>query len=166
MHITDAVVNNALKLNALQQRPQNPLDSGNQAPPSTHQECALASAQQPQMEPVQRKPWRPQKSHRRKRHHKGSGRWRRQWSETINTQTPQSLHGHQKYRECHRDRKKYNWALRVHNMWVKCTACRHFLDVGQTDSVMCECACKRTGRQLISWEAVIENFTGHIYISR
>lgn len=102
------------------------------------------SPQQPQMETLQRKPWRPHKSHDRNRHHKRSGRWSQQWCETINTQTPQSLHGHWKYRGCHWDRKKYNWAFRVHNVRVKCTAYRHFLDVGHTYPVMCEWAWKCT----------------------
>ncbi len=79
---------------------------------------------------------------------KRSARWSRKWCETINTRTPQSQHGHRKYRWCHWDRKKYNWALRVHNVRVKCTAYRHFLDVGHTYSVMCEHAWKCTRPQV------------------
>lgn len=61
---------------------------------------------------------------------KGSRRWFRQWCETINTRSPKSLHGHRKYRGCHWDRKKYNWALRVRNVWVQCTAYRHLFLCG------------------------------------
>lgn len=92
---------------------------------------ALASVQQPQVETPHRKPRRPQQSPTiASVITEGSRRWFRQWCETINTWSPKSLHGHRKYHGCHWDRKKYNWALRVHNVWVKCTAHRHLFLCG------------------------------------
>lgn len=122
----------------------------NEASQRLHEESTLAYAQQLQTETLQRKPWRPHKSHARKNVIPRSERSPRKWCETINTQTLQSQHGHRKYRGCHWDRTKYNWALRVHKVWVKWTAYRHFLDVGHPYLVVFEHAWKWT--QLVSWD--------------
>lgn len=62
------------------------------------------------------------KSHTCSHHHKRLRRWSQNWCETINTETLQSQREDWKYCECLWDHKKYNWALRVHNAWVKCPA--------------------------------------------
>lgn len=111
------------------------------------------------------KPQRPHKSHDNTRHDKRSRRWSRK-CETINTKTLQSQLGHQKYSGCHWDHKKYNWALRVHKVWVKYTPYRHFLDVGHIYSVVCGHARKCTWPQVeYTCDSCLKHCNGSINIS-